>query len=246
MDSTGVYVYAVTRAGHPPPAAGLGLGGSAAAVRLLTQAGLTAVVGTAPAHLRARRRDLMAHQTLLEDLSLHGPVLPMRFGVVSPDDNTVLAGAVARRDEYLAALERIDGQVEMNLKAMPSEGSLADLVREDKQVRRLREEVRRRPGYEASVRLGEAVAPGLRRRARQLADHVADALGELATEVRQGPDVEGCALNVSYLVRNKDLDRFSGTVEEWAAAQPGRAVLRLTGPLPCYSFVPSDAAPAGV
>ncbi|MFE2095259.1 GvpL/GvpF family gas vesicle protein [Streptomyces sp. NPDC059460] len=214
MNSTGVYVYAFTRAGHRPPAADLGLGGGAAAVRLLTEAGLTAVAGTAPAHLRARRRYLMVHQPLLEDLSLHGPVLPMRFGVVSPDDSTVLAGAVVRRDEYLAALERIDGQFEMNLKVMPSEGSLADLVREDKQVRRLRKEVRRRPGYEASVRLGEAVASGLRRRARQLADRVADALGELATE--------------------------------WAATQPGTAVLRLTGPLPCYSFVPSDAAPAGV
>ncbi|MFE7706962.1 GvpL/GvpF family gas vesicle protein [Streptomyces sp. NPDC057486] len=198
MDSTGVYVYAFTKAGHPPPAAGLGLGGSAAAVRLLTQPGLTAVVGVAPAHLRAPRRDLMAHRALLEDLSLHGPVLPMRFGVVSPDDNTVLAGAVARRDEYLAALERIDDRVEMNLEAMPPEDSLADLVREDTQVPRLREEVHRRLGFEAGVRFCEAVASGLRRRARQL-----------------------------------------------AAVQPGRETLRLTVPLPCYSFVPSDAAPAG-
>ena len=39
--------------------------------------------------LRAKRRDLMAHQEPAPDAGEDGPVLPMRFGMVAPDEATV-------------------------------------------------------------------------------------------------------------------------------------------------------------
>lgn len=131
MAAPGVYVYAFVRAGHPLPADVRGVGDTKAPVRLLPCGELAAVIGPVPETLRARRRDLMAHQRLLSDLVPGGPVLPMRFGAIAPGETAVLDGAKARSAEYLAALESVEGRLEMNLKVMPAEDSLSDLVRED-------------------------------------------------------------------------------------------------------------------
>jgi Gas vesicle synthesis protein GvpL/GvpF len=238
MTGERVYVYGVVRSGHPLPAAARGVG--ALRVRRLRAGRLTAVVSEVPDGLRARRRDLMAHQGLLLELARGGPVLPMRFGMVSPDEQTVLGRLDADREEYLAALERLDGRCEMNVKALPAEHAVEPLVREDPQVRRLTEQARRHPGYEASVRLGEAVAAGLARRAAEAAGRALRELSALADGAVRGPEVPGCALNMSFLVAREQDDRFRAAVERFADGHRDRVELRLTGPLPCYSFVPAD------
>lgn len=114
-------------------------------MRLLPVEDLAVVVSATYPGLRARRRDLMAHQNLLLALAAAGPVLPMRFGMVAPDEATVLAGVAARRGEHAAVLERLDSRVEMNVKIMPVQDDLAALIRADPVVQRVREETRRRP-----------------------------------------------------------------------------------------------------
>ncbi len=47
------------------------------------------MVSDAPADLRAKRRDVVAHQGVLERLLADGAALPMRFGLVGPDDEQV-------------------------------------------------------------------------------------------------------------------------------------------------------------
>ncbi|MFD6332023.1 GvpL/GvpF family gas vesicle protein [Streptomyces niveus] len=244
MTPSGIYVYGIVRRSHPLSAGAVGVGEPPATVRLLPADDLAVVVSAAYPGLRARRRDLMAHQGLLMTLAEAGPVLPMRFGMVAPDEATVLAGVAARHGEHVAVLERLDSRVEMNIKITPVQDNLAALIREDPVVRRIREETRRRPGYEANVRLGEAVAAGLRRRAAVVAAGLPAEFAGIGDDVRPGPDVEGCVLNVSFLVPRREEGRFRNVAERFAADHRDRLDLRVTGPLPCYSFVAPEPVPA--
>ncbi|MFD9866599.1 GvpL/GvpF family gas vesicle protein [Streptomyces niveus] len=244
MTASGIYVYGIVGGSHPLPPSGAGIGEPPAPVRLLPAEDLAVVVSAAYPGLRARRRDLMAHQSLLLALAAAGPVLPMRFGMVAPDEATVLAGVTARRSEHAAVLERLDSRVEMNVKIMPVQDNLAALIREDPVVRRIREETRRHPGYEANVRLGQAVAEGLRRRAAETAALLPPQFAEIADDMCPGPDVDGCVLNASFLVPRREEGRFRGVAERFAADHPDRVELRVTGPLPCYSFVAAEPVPA--
>lgn len=231
-----VYFYGVTRADTPVPPGLRGVGDPPGEVRALAAGELAALVGPAPDGLRARRRDLQAHQNVLLAVGAAGPVLPTRFGVVAADESAVTAPLRAEAAGYAAALDRVAGCCELNLKASPVEAGLADLLRDDPRLRRLSRESRQRPGYDVSVRLGEAAVAGLRRRAAEAAQEAAEALTALADEVRQGPDVPGCVANLSFLVAADRVARCRTAFDALADRHAGSAELRLTGPLPCYSF----------
>lgn len=241
MTADGVYVYAIIRAGRPLPTDTCGVGSPAAPLRTIQQGRAAAVVSDAPPKLRARRRDLLAHQNLLLRLSDQGPVLPMRFGMVAPDEETVRGQLAAGEANHMAALEHLSDGVEVNVKAFPAHNALRSLLADDKKLRRLRDEALRRPGYEANLRLGEAVAAALESRAAEAGRGLLRELTPRARAVASGPEVQGCVLNMSFLVNRGDNDDFRSAAERFAETHCERVELRLAGPLPCYSFVSAEA-----
>ncbi|MFD9116482.1 GvpL/GvpF family gas vesicle protein [Streptomyces bottropensis] len=244
MTADGVYVYAIIRAGSPVPTDMGGVGRPAAPLRTIRHGRVAAVVSEAPPKLRARRRDLLAHQNLLMRLSEQGPALPMRFGMVAPDEKTVRGQLAAGEAAHMVALEHLSDGVEVNVKAFPAQNALRSLVADDRKLLRLRDEARRRPGYEANLRLGEAVAVALEGRAADAGRRLLNELTPRARAVASGPRVQGCVLNMSFLVGRGDSDDFRSVAEQFAETHRERVDLRLAGPLPCYSFVSTEGAHA--
>ncbi|MCT2594757.1 GvpL/GvpF family gas vesicle protein [Streptomyces sp. N2-109] len=245
MSTSRLYVYGIVHADRVLPPGTSGVGRPAALARLLPVGELAAVVSDVPEGLRARRRDLMAHQALLTEVGAEAPVLPMRFGMVAQRASVVEDAVGSAATAHLAALDRLDGRTEMNLKAMTAQSHVEALVRDDADVRRLMATARRQPSYEGNVRLGQAVAEALDRRASESVDEVLPELRALAEGFVRGPDVPGCVLNVSFLVPKAGVGRFRAAVEHLADAYSERLELRLAGPLPCYSFVPQEGTGSG-
>ena len=237
-----LYVYGIAPAGVRPPRSP---GVAGAAVRLLTEDGLCAAVSNAPESVTARRRDLMAHQAVLGELAEQGPVLPMRFAVLTPDAEALRGQLRTDRAHLAAQLDGVRGCVEMNVKGTVVPGCFADLVRRDDTLRTLARRTRKSPGYEANVRLGEALAKGVAREARGAAREVLARLVPLAVRTAQGPVDDEQELSTSYLVRSADEQRFRQAVAAQAREAGDRLTLSVTGPLPCYSFVDAPSAPAG-
>ncbi|MFI6605791.1 GvpL/GvpF family gas vesicle protein [Streptomyces sp. NPDC050507] len=237
----GVYVYAVLRAATALPKDGTGVGSPPAVLRSISQGPLAAVVSDAPPQLRARRRDLLAHQNLLMRLADEGPVLPMRFGMVAADEQSVLAQLAAEESAYAATLDRLAGRIEINVKVLPAQNALEALVAEDKSVQKLRAAARRSPGYEASVRLGEAISGALTRRAVAAGQRILRELASTARAAVPGPEVPGCVLNQSFLVDRAESEAFLLQAQSLGASFREHAEIRPAGPLPCYSFVSAEA-----
>ncbi|WP_151769563.1 GvpL/GvpF family gas vesicle protein [Streptomyces abyssomicinicus] len=229
-----LYVYGIAPAGVPVP---LARGVDGAEVRLLTSSGLSAAVSAAPAEIRARRRHLLAHQTVLGELARQGPVLPMRFAVLAQDQDTLASYLREQRCHFEAQLDRIQGCVEMNVKGTTVPGCFEDLVRRDDKLRALARRTRRRPDYDANVRLGEALSRAVTREAERAAREVHSRLATLATRTARGEVDDTVVLSASFLVPADAEERFRQAVEEQALRHGARIALALTGPLPCYSFV---------
>ncbi|MFC9547757.1 GvpL/GvpF family gas vesicle protein [Streptomyces sp. NPDC014603] len=237
-----LYVYGIAPAGVRAPRRP---GVDGAPVRLLTGAGLCAAVSDAPARLRPRRRDLLAHQGVLDELVAQGPLLPMRFGVLSPDPGVLEAQLRADAGHLTRQLEGLRGRVELNVKGSVVPGCFAELVRRDQGLRELARRTRQKPDYEANVRLGEAIARGVRREARRAARDVLAHLTPFAERTVHGPTDDEQVLSTSFLLPAADEARFREAVAARARRWGDRLALGVTGPLPCYSFVDQRPAPAG-
>jgi hypothetical protein len=242
------YVYCFTHAEHPLPLRGLrAVGAEETALRAVRHEGLAAVVGDAPEGLRPKRRDLVAHETVLETLTAAGTVVPMRFGTVAPDDDAVVAEMARGARRYAELLTRLAGHVERNVKGAHQEDALlADLLTDIPELRARNEALRAAGGGGQPDRLafGEQMSIAVEQRRTRDAAYVVGALRPLAMLDRHAPSIKGCFVNVSFLIPSGAQDDFDAVVAQLRTAMDGYAELRVSGPLPPYSFV--DAVEAKV
>ncbi|MBW8794916.1 MAG: GvpL/GvpF family gas vesicle protein [Streptomyces sp.] len=243
------YVYGITAAAHPALPDGMdGVGDPPRQVRVLTAGELAAIVSDAPEGLRPKRRDLLAHQNVLAEAGGGGCVLPMRFGSVAPDDDTVTGVLTERVDHYLERLRTLDGKVEYNIKASHVEDAvLHRVMSENPELRALTEANRKAGGgsYESRLRLGEMVAGAVKAREAEDAADVRQALEPEAAAVSVGPESTGWLVNLSFLLDRHSAETFLAGVERLRKSHP-HLDLSVNGPLPPYSFVePGPAEPAG-
>ena len=242
------YVYGVTAAAHLALPEGLaGVGDPPLPVRVLRAGDLAAVVSDAPENLRPKRRDLLAHQAVLGEAAAEGCVLPMRFGSIAPDDDTVTGVLAERAEHYLERLRALDNKVEYNVKASHVEEAVLHQVMADNPELRALADANRQAGggtYEQRLQLGEMVAAVVKAREAEDAAEIQRVLEPLATGVEPGPESTGWLTNVSFLVDRDEAARFLEAAEGLREARPHLEV-RVNGPLPPYSFVePGPARPA--
>ncbi|MFD0743940.1 GvpL/GvpF family gas vesicle protein [Phytohabitans flavus] len=108
MNGVAVYLFGVVAADHPgQPADLVGLGGPDTALWRVHAGATAGVVTAAPGWLRARPRDLLAHQLVLDCLWQYGPVLPARYGIVAPDEETLRAALRRSALRHLDALAQL-------------------------------------------------------------------------------------------------------------------------------------------
>lgn len=232
-------VYGIVADSHPLDLGGLrGIGDPAAKVRAVGGAGLAAVVSTAPEAVRAKRRDVLAHQVLLDRLGAQDTVLPMRFGMVAPSDDAVIAELRVGAEHYRSLLAALRGRVELNVKVEHNdEAVLREVLERDGALRSAGKRLRSADGLRERIAFGESAAHAVRARCRRDADRIAAALGRHAEQISFGPLVDGCSINLSLLVGQDRVGAVEREVARLRETVDGRADIRLNGPLSPYSFV---------
>jgi len=230
-----VYVYGVTAADRDVKAKGIG----DAPVSTLAHGELAAIVsrvGSSP--LRAKRRDLLRHSDVLQTAFSGGPVVPVRFGTIFESEDAVVDDLLgARYEELVSLLQRVEGLVELRLRASFVERELlAEIVREDKRVAALRAASGAHP-----AQLGEAVAHAVAGRRIAAADEAVATLAahSLDARVEEARD-ELEVLRGSFLVERGKLSAFERAAEQFAKRHAGRMSVELIGPMPPHSFVSFD------
>lgn len=247
---TEVYVYGVLPAGASPPA-GAGLGALQAPLRTVEDGELAALVSDVPAGaLEARREDLERHGEVLREAMTPGPVLPMRFGMVMPDEATVRANLLERhRDRLLGLLEHVRGRVELTLRATyEEEPLLREALRRRPEAARLAQRVRggdEAATYHERIRLGEIIVEEIEVMRERDTAAALERLSPLAVDVHVGaPPHERTAYAVSFLVEAGAVEGFDAAAKQLDADEGDRMRFSYIGPLPPHSFVRLEEEPA--
>lgn len=237
---TGVstYVYGITRTDHPLNLTDPGVGPEPAPLRVVRGERLAAVVSDAPENLRPKRRDLEAHERVLESLIADGTVLPMRFGAVAADDDAVRRELDEHTAWYDDRLEGLAGRREVNVKAFHHEQAvLGELMRTHPELREANEALRDGADHDRRIDFGERVVSAMSGIRDRDAAQVLAVLQPYAADVFWAPPVDGGFLNVSVLVDEDRVGALRNAVEELGRRAADVVELRVSDPLPPYSFV---------
>ncbi len=193
-----------------------------------------------------RRRDLVAHSTVLNTMAEHAPVLPMRFGSVVAGEQALDEELLRpQRDHFVSLLDQVRGRVQFTLRARyVLDTVLAEVVEAEPEVAELR---RRTAGLPEDathfdrMRLGELVARAVEQRRQVEAAELLDRITPYAEDwvVREVSGMDSVA-EFALLVGTEGAAELEEAAEVLAAELDGRMRLSLVGPMALYDFVPEQ------
>jgi len=239
-----VYVYCVIRCKEQPEFTSLGMGERGDAVYTVHEGDLAAVVSNSPVDAyEARRRNMMAHTAVLEEVMNSFTILPLRFSTVGPDVETIQRKLLGeRRSELLALWREMDGRLELGLKAFWHEDTLFQgLVDENPRIRSLRDALAGKPAEETHaerMKLGELVEVAMKLRRKRDSELILSRLRPLAHSVAVNDDYgERMVLNAAFLVDKDAEARVDEAVQQLDADLGQRLMFKYVGSVPPYNFV---------
>jgi hypothetical protein len=195
--------------------------------------------------VRLKRQDLHRHLAVIESAFARTTILPCPFGTVVESEADVENGLLVSAHELLlAGLARLDGNVQMNVKATYDEDELLrEIVAADPEVARLREltRVAGDSAYGERLRLGELVADNVAARSEHDAVRLLDALAPNAVDVSVEERSVDSALKASFLVSKKGLRRFDAALEDLSDRERPLLRFEAIGPLPPTAFAAAYA-----
>jgi len=219
VSTPSVYVYAIARSGRADLSGVRGL--ADAPVERVVVGEIEAIVTRHDdtAAFEPSEETIVRHDAVCSALMAETPVAPSRFGSAFTDEAGIRSQLESRGDEFAAVLARLEGRVELGVRAV-RKASLPGPPRTPSS------------GTEyLSARLAE------RQAALAAATEIDDRLAALAAaRTSRMLETPGVLLSGSYLVERDAVDTFRAAV---AALDRERADVTLvcTGPWPPYSFV---------
>ena len=246
---TAVYVYGIVPADVEVRADAHGVGDPPARVATVPHGEIAAIVSEVPGdHSLGTPGDLRAHARILDAVAKHAPVLPLRFGAVMTDEESVVEELLeAHMDEFLEALEQLEGRAEYIAKGrFVEESVIKAILEENPTAAQLRNKIRglsEAAAHADRIALGELINNEIASRRDQHTQRAAETLGSLADQVSLRPPTHDLdAFQVACLAetaRQHDLElAVADLADEWQ----NYVEVRLLGPLAPYDFVVAKGA----
>jgi hypothetical protein len=183
------------------------------------------------------RDDLLSHAHVLEAVAEVTSVVPVQFGVLMPDEETVRRELLeAGREQTVTLLRAFEGLVQLTVTGRyDEEDALTEVVRRDPELAAMHGAA---DDVSSKMQLGEAVAAGLEQLRAADSDLLVQRLAPLArayafNESRDAYTVTGLAL----LVERSSREALDRAVAEVGEELSSRLRLRYVGPQPPYSFL---------
>jgi hypothetical protein len=244
--ATGIYVYGIVPADVEVEPNAQGVGDPPAPVEVIREGDIAALVSPVPTDEPLGKPDcLQAHARLLDGTASVAPVLPLRFGAVMTDEESVAAELLRKNhDEFAEALRALEGHAEYVVKGRYDEDIiLREVIAESAEAQQLREQmagVSEDAARNLRMALGEIVVKAIDAKRAADTEAVVKSFDDIAKQVNvRQPTHELDAVNVALLMEVDQQEELQAKVNDLAENSNGRVELRLLGPLAAYDFVVS-------
>lgn len=238
---TGLYLYGMIDCGEEPAFHTAGIDG--AAVRTLSDGQIAAVVSESPnGKIRPERRRLAAHHQVLQELRQQFTVLPMSFGVIADDAESVRGILARNRDAFLEQFQRVAGKVEMGLRVSWDVPNIFEYFLDTHpQLCALRDQIflgGRQPRQDELIDLGRAFDRLLGEDRAAHTHTVTQMLDSRCWEIKENKlRGEQEVMNLACLIGQHAQEQFEEGVIEAARRFDNHFSFDFSGPWPPHNFV---------
>ena len=244
------YLYCIIKCGEERSFNGVpAIGGRSDGIHTVVFQDLACVVSDSPdMKYDSTRANMMAHETVIEQVMKEFTVLPIRFSTVtrkdsdSPVDDIQHKLFEKRYQEFLKLHEEMDDRVELGLKALwrDEKAIYQEIVDENGELRKLRDSIKDKSPQATHfdrMHLGEMVKKALDQKKEKEAKMLLARLRPVAAQTQENRIIMNrMVLNAALLV-SKDRERECDEVVKRLDEELGeRMVFKYTGPDPPFNF----------
>ena len=243
------YLYCIIKCGQERSFNGASaIGGRGDGIHTVVFGDLACVVSDSPdMNYDSTRANMMAHETVIEQVMEEFTVLPIRFGTItrnsgSPVEDIRHKLLESRFNELHRLHQEIDGKVELGLKVLwrDEKAIYEEIVAENRELRKLRDSMKGlspQATHFDRVYLGEMVKKALDQKRYREAKMLLARLRPIADRVRENRIImDRMVLNAALLVskdRERECDEIVKRLDEELEE---RMVFKYTGPNPPFNF----------
>jgi hypothetical protein len=238
----GKYVYCIIRSDRQREFGSVGIGGGQRVFTVAFQ-DLAAVVSDTPIVIYdPTRENVLAHEFVNETVMREFTVIPMSFGTVFRSEDDVSELLRSTYQAFSDVLDKMQDKIEFGLKVLwDREKVIANLERENDEIRRLKDEISRHTSsstYFARMQLGRLIEGALEEMGTRYVSDIHDALKPVAVASRSNKPIgDRMILNAAFLVDRAQEQLFDERVKETSRKYEELLTFKYSGPWPPYNFV---------
>jgi Gas vesicle synthesis protein GvpL/GvpF len=243
-EATAIYVYGIVPADVEVEPNAEGIGDPPATVEVIREGDIAALVSSVRTDEPLGKPDcLQAHARLLDGTASVAPVLPLRFGAVMTDEESVAEELLRKNhDEFAEALHALEGHAEYVVKGRYDEDTiLREVISESAEAQQLRQQMgdmSEDASRKLRMQLGEIVVKAIDSKRDADTEVALKMLDDLAKQFNvRKPTHELDAVNVALLAEVDQQEELQEKVNDLSENWRGRVEVRLLGPLAAYDFV---------
>ncbi len=239
----GKYVYCIIRQEKPREFGSIGIGNAANRVYTVHYRDLAAVVSDTPIVIYdPTRENVLAHEFVNETVMKEFTVIPMSFGTVFRSEGDVTELLRSTYQAFSDVLDKMKDKIEFGIKVLwDREKVIANLERENEEIRRLKDEISRHSTsstYFARMQLGRMIESALEEMSTLYVGDIHESLRPVAVASRSNrPIGDRMILNAAFLVEREREKDFDERVRDVSRKYEDLLTFKYTGPWPPYNFV---------
>src|SRR5919202_3355742 len=202
----GKYVYCIIRSSRPREFGTLGIGEGSNRVYTVHHRDLAAVVSDTPIVIYdPTRENVLAHEFVNETVMKEFTVIPMSFGTVFRSEGDVTELLRSTYQAFSDVLDKMQDKIEFGIKVLwDREKVIANLERENDEIRRLKDEISRHSAsstYFARMQLGRLIEASLEDMSQRYVADIHEQLKTVAVASRSNKVIgDRMIMNAAFLV----------------------------------------------
>lgn len=244
-EKKGLYLYGIIRNDKPIEFGPIGIGEGGDRVYGINYKDICAIVSqTSVMRYEAKRKYLLTHELVQEEVMKRFPILPIRYSTISEttDDTKVVKLLQKEYEKFSDLLREMEDKKELRLRAIALEEQIYKYILDKhEKIRTYKEEVALLPPDQSHFQLmeiGKMVESALIEENYKFKEAILNAIAFLAEKVKINDNYgERMIVNAAFLVQDNKLEAFDKAIRLLDKQYGNLIIFRYAGPLPPYNFV---------